>query len=59
MVRDQKGFDTIALHSEELHEALLQVKILAEVNKKFSSELRHIAPSMGVCCHSFPPGPWH
>jgi hypothetical protein len=36
------------LHSKELHEALLQVKIPAEVNKKFSSELRHIAWSMDV-----------
>jgi hypothetical protein len=43
-----EGFDTITLHYEELHEALLQVKIPAEVNIKFSSELRHIVRSMGV-----------
>jgi hypothetical protein len=36
------------LHSEELHEALSQVKIPAEVNNKLSSELRHTARSRGA-----------
>jgi hypothetical protein len=42
------------LHSKELHKALLQAKIPAEVNKMFSSELRHIAWSMGVAIPFLP-----
>jgi hypothetical protein len=46
-----ESFDTIALHSEELDGALLQVKITSDVNKKLSSELRHLVRSMGVAIH--------
>jgi hypothetical protein len=56
LIEMPESFYTIALHSEELHEALLQFKIPAGVNKKLSSELRHIARSMGV---SFPFLPVH
>lgn len=49
-----EGFDTIVLHSKEPHESFLQVKIPAEVNNKFSSELRHIAWSMGVAIPFLP-----
>jgi hypothetical protein len=44
----QYSVDTIALHSEELRETLLQVKIPAGVDKNLSSELRHIAWCMSV-----------
>jgi hypothetical protein len=49
-----KGFYTTTMHSKELHEVLLQIKNPAEVNKKFSSELRHIAWSMGVAIPFLP-----
>jgi hypothetical protein len=43
-----ESFDTVALHSQELHEAVASIKLDENVAKKFTSEMKYLCRAMGV-----------
>ncbi len=43
-----KSFATVALHSQELHEALGEVKLSDDVSAKFTREIKYLCQAMGV-----------
>ena len=43
-----ESFDTVALHSQELHEALGGVELADDVSMKFTCEMIYLSQAMGV-----------
>jgi hypothetical protein len=43
-----ESFGTVALHSQELHEALEEVEIADNVTVKFTGEMKYLCWAMGV-----------
>jgi hypothetical protein len=53
-VTTRRQLGTVALHSQELHEALGEVELADDVSVKFTREMEYLSQAMGVKVPSLP-----